>query len=254
MIKKVFKSPTDVDNLSQKHIVLDMGLKTNYKNIVVNKPWGYEYLIFENCHVAIWVLFLKKHSKTSMHCHPGKKTSLVVLEGNAVTSFLEQDIVLSVLDGVVIDKAVFHSTYTDHDGGSFVMEIETPPDKADLVRLKDEYGRENKGYEGGSDLSRDLDKYEHHYFDHDHINERIVLEKVIKESKIMIHVYEDWVNLQNEITNKGSCIISFLDTSIVNNSGEVILGVGEICDGNWLLGHFSNFRPSMNIFTVLTIH
>ena len=32
----------------------------DYSNIVVRKPWGYEYLIFCNDIVAIWILFLKE--------------------------------------------------------------------------------------------------------------------------------------------------------------------------------------------------
>ena len=59
-----------------------------YKNIVVEKPWGKEYLAYENEHVGLWYLFIKKDQSTSMHCHPRKNTGLVCLDGKITTSFL----------------------------------------------------------------------------------------------------------------------------------------------------------------------
>ena len=56
----------------------------DYSKVVVKKPWGYEYLIYQNDSVAVWVLFISKGYQTSMHCHPKKKTTLIVLSGKAV--------------------------------------------------------------------------------------------------------------------------------------------------------------------------
>ena len=53
----------------------------DYSNVVVKKPWGYEYLIYCNDIVAIWILHIQCGAQTSMHCHPNKKASLVVLDG-----------------------------------------------------------------------------------------------------------------------------------------------------------------------------
>ena len=64
---------------------------TDYSRAVVRKPWGYEYLIFSGPTVAVWVLHIKKGAQTSMHCHPGKTTSLVVLDGEAQCSTLEHN-------------------------------------------------------------------------------------------------------------------------------------------------------------------
>jgi hypothetical protein len=46
---------------------------SDYKKVVVKKPWGYEYLIFQSEHSAIWILYIKPNHQTSMHCHPQKK-------------------------------------------------------------------------------------------------------------------------------------------------------------------------------------
>jgi len=53
----------------------------DYSKIVVRKPWGYEYLTYQSKKIAVWILCLKKGQQTSMHAHPKKKTSLIVLDG-----------------------------------------------------------------------------------------------------------------------------------------------------------------------------
>src|SRR3989338_944060 len=93
----------------------------DYSKVVVKKPWGYEYLIFANETIAVWILYLKSGAQTSMHCHPGKKTSLVVLEGQVNCSTITEGLDRSVGEGLLIDKGVFHQTTTVSEGGAFVM-------------------------------------------------------------------------------------------------------------------------------------
>lgn len=119
----------------------------DYKKVVVKKPWGYEYLIFQSRHSAIWILYINPNHQTSMHCHPHKKTSLIVLEGNVECSSLTESISMNLGQGLIIDKGSFHRTKAISKNGCFVMEIETPVNKQDLVRLKDSYRRVGKGYE-----------------------------------------------------------------------------------------------------------
>ena len=149
MVKKIETTPLDRETLAK--------IKVNpadiaddfydYSKVVVKKPWGYEYLIFKNENVAVWILYLKPSAQTSMHCHPHKTTSLVVLEGEAVCSTLNEDIKRGAGDGLMIGKGVFHQTRIPSERGAFVMEIESPVNKRDLVRLKDKYGRVGEGYE-----------------------------------------------------------------------------------------------------------
>lgn len=255
MIKKIPRTEIDLLSMPLRHNVSTQDVAyQDYKNVVVNKPWGYEYLMFENAHVAIWILFLKQSSKTSMHCHPKKKTSLLVLSGKVKTQSLGEHFKLKSLEGILIDKGAFHSTSTEFDSDAFVMEIETPVEKSDLVRLNDEYGRENKGYEGGADLSSDLEKYEYHGFHKDLSEEREIIEKIIKQSNIVLHSKEDWENFYEEIRFKNFCIISFLDVVLKDLNGEIILEAGEICEGDWFLNQRDNLLPSSEKFTVLTVY
>ncbi len=255
MIKKISQTQTDSDELSlRKPSELPPAEKFDYKGIVVNKPWGYEYLLYENDMVAIWVLYLKNGAKTSMHCHPKKKTSLFVLHGAVKTSSLCDSHDLTCRDCVMIDKATFHSTAADSEEGAFIMEIESPPEKTDLVRLKDEYGRENKGYEAGKELTTDTSGYEYHDFHNDRYDERRVIQKLIKDSNVILHNREKWSSFYEELKQKHFCTVSFLDTDILDENGELFLSVGDICEGEWFLKEYEKLKPAVDIFTVLTIH
>jgi mannose-6-phosphate isomerase-like protein (cupin superfamily) len=121
--------------------------KDNYNINVVKKPWGYEYLAYENKNVALWFLHIKHTHSTSLHCHPKKTTGLVLLDGKAEVSFFNNTNVLLPGNKVMIRKGLFHSTKATDEKGAFVFEIETPVDKQDLVRFRDSYGREGKPYE-----------------------------------------------------------------------------------------------------------
>ena len=120
----------------------------DFQKVVVNKPWGYEYLMYENGTVGIWYLFIQHGARTSLHCHPRTKTGLILLSGEAVISFLNGSTPMKALSKLMIREGFFHSTAAISPEGVFAIETETPCDKTNLIRLDDEYGREEKPYEG----------------------------------------------------------------------------------------------------------
>jgi mannose-6-phosphate isomerase-like protein (cupin superfamily) len=161
MIYKVYPSLNDFENLSRLKVESsDFANNFDYRNIVVNKPWGYEYLWFQNEKVAIWFLRVTKGQATSLHCHAKKRTSLIVLDGAVQCTTLDDKYQLKTLEAVVLEPCVFHSSMSIAEEGAFIMEIETPPMKGDLVRMHDAYGRQNSGYEKTNEYSKDFSKYE----------------------------------------------------------------------------------------------
>src|SRR3989344_1571431 len=226
MIKRIYVSELDRHNLSKyKTIEGEARDKFNYRNLIVKKPWGYEYLLFENDYVAVWILHLKKGQATSVHCHPGKKSSLVVLSGKVQSSTLSEWFDLEVLDGLIIENGVFHSSKA-LSNNVFIMEIETPPFKKDLVRLKDMYGREGKGYEGKSMMSRELHKYKHVFFDKKDI--------IKKQKKRLNNVFLDMIYcrsnlLELEVDKKSkNKLYSIVEDKIIEPVHKEIFGVGNI--------------------------
>ena len=120
----------------------------DYSGVIVSKPWGYEYLMYENSAVAVWYLFIDSGRKTSLHSHPRKKTGLILLSGEAELSFLHDSVRLKGLSKMMIRQGLFHSTSAVSPEGASIIEVESPRNKGDLVRMDDEYGREGKPYEG----------------------------------------------------------------------------------------------------------
>ncbi len=147
-IYRIYFSENDSRELASRESPKSLVEDVDFGELVVNKPWGYEYLMYRNPFAQLWSLGIRENGITSMHCHPRKKTALIVVEGQAVFSTLDTSICLQANDSVIIDSGVFHSTRAVGAEGARVLEIETPPLKYDLIRLIDEYGRAGTFYEG----------------------------------------------------------------------------------------------------------
>jgi len=119
----------------------------NSSILAVRKPWGYEYPILETEELGLWALFLAGDESTSLHCHPKKKTGLAVVTGKVKVSFLNDSMTLGPAGRLMIRPGLFHSSTAISKAGAIMLEIETPRDKGDLVRLEDRYGRKGLAYE-----------------------------------------------------------------------------------------------------------
>ncbi len=196
----------------------------DYSNIVVRKPWGYEYLIFCNDIVAIWILFLKEKALTSMHCHPRKKTSLVVLQGEVSCKTFFGEFNLKEGEGLLIEKGVFHQTTSLSNQGVFLMEIETPVNKRDLVRLKDKYGRQGQGYETKEQYSKNTQNYS--YLSLNKNNSSLYKKRFGKCSMTFWSIDTDSsLNDFKEIDRDD--VLSLLKGKIQNQAGETVVQIGD---------------------------
>jgi mannose-6-phosphate isomerase-like protein (cupin superfamily) len=177
-----------LNKLTKEGLVKSHDQPVNYRDRVVLKPWGYEFLAFENEHVAIWFLHIKRDHATSMHCHPQKKTTLAVLSGEAFChTFLTRNS-LAAMDAVEIEKGVFHSTTALSDDGTYLLELETPPNKTDLVRFNDSYGREKHGYEPTSHMvDTNLEQFSHFHF----LEGKEANAFASRQFKVSLHQFDD---------------------------------------------------------------
>ena len=121
---------------------------TDFEQVIVNKPWGYEYLMYGDDAIGVWCLHINSGERTSLHCHPLKKTGLILLSGEAEVSFLNDSVRLSAPDKLMLRAGLFHSTRALSPEGAILIEVETPRHKTNLVRLEDKYGRRQAPYEG----------------------------------------------------------------------------------------------------------
>lgn len=114
---------------------------------MIMKPWGCEYRAYVDDFIDVWQLTINAGHATSMHAHPRKVTYLICLAGQGITHTLSGD--TAVRSGTIlkIGKGVFHSTESLGPDPLILVEVETPRNKYDLVRLKDGYKRAGTGYE-----------------------------------------------------------------------------------------------------------
>lgn len=187
----------------------------SFKDITVNKPWGEEYLLFENEDTAIWILTINPENGTSCHAHPNKTTSLIILEGQAECHTLMDRYNLHALEAIILGKKVFHQTRNSSSESLYVMEIESPVNKHDLIRYKDAYGRQGKAYESknrfqaspGSYLSSGL--------------------KVIGSTDIIIEFAVNMNSFFQKVSPLHNAVITILNRNIWSNDGEKLIEVGN---------------------------
>ena len=201
----------------------------SYDKTIVKKPWGYEYLAYENDKVGLWFLYIAEGQQTSMHCHPNKTTGLILLDGEAKLSFLgdsfnlkpvSETTMLGDVSKTMIRKGLFHSTKAISKRGAFVFEIETPVDKHDLVRLEDKYGREGKPYEDSTfetPKQEDCLWIENKAAEYNFANCNIKVEKI------------NDINILNQKSDDVNIV--FLDGGIVTEDGYMVAQAGDIVSG-----------------------
>ena len=130
----------------------DSSPKINYFYKIFNKPWGREYLVYQNERIGIWILHINDNQRTSVHCHFKKDTILIPIKGTFRIDLYNSYEILNELEKLYIPKNTFHGLGSYKDD-SVIMEIEIytegikHTDKNDLLRLRDNYNRDKHTYE-----------------------------------------------------------------------------------------------------------
>ena len=126
--------------------------RISYFQKVNDKPWGKEYLAYQNDRIGIWILHIDKGKETSLHCHFKKDTLVMPLAGSFKIGLFQGFKILHLFESLYIPREIFHSIHAYSDG-AILMEIEiytdqiSYTDKNDLLRLKDIYNRDKDKYE-----------------------------------------------------------------------------------------------------------
>jgi len=214
----------------------------DYSTVVVRKPWGYEYLMFQNSSVAVWILYIKLGDQTSLHCHPTKKTSLIVLSGKAECSLMNSSEVLSPGQGLLIGKGVFHRTRAVSDDGIYVMEVESPVNKRDLVRCLDDYGRENQGYESEEHFSLNTSNFNYVSLIESGIYYNV--KKRFGNCSIELAVFQTIGSLQELLAQPDWNVLAIQKGEIANSEGEILFEPGDSVSREDIFGITNLVLPS----------
>ena len=218
-----------------------MRKRNKFLNKLVIKPWGSEYLIYGKKKIAAWFLNISHKKATSLHCHPLKKTGFILLGGSvSINIGFYQKKKIKALDKVMIRPGLFHSTKAISKGGAQIIEIETPNKKEDLIRFKDNYGREKKPYESKKNIIT-LPK--------NSLKIKNKKDFVFNNCKFKIKKYKKI--LSKDLSNKKE-IYAVLDGGLGTNSKNLVLSPGDIVRTNTIKKLVTSFKPSPFI-TILTI-
>lgn len=173
MFRFVSASPQELEESMHLH-VKDNTTRLNHFNKVYDKPWGKEYLIYQNDKLGIWILHINKDQGTSTHCHFKKDSIIIPLSGTFRINLYKGYTLLNELDQLYVPRRVFHGLQSYADD-SVVMEIEIYTedikytDKNDLFRLRDQYERSDKTGYGSSVRERSPQPGEIMNFHTDHL-------------------------------------------------------------------------------------
>ena len=196
-----------------------------YDNRVVFKPWGYEYTIYRNSnHLSVTLLKINYKKSTSLHCHPKKKTGFILISGKALIQlglWKASSKHYTTPSKLMIRTGLFHSIKSVSKNGLYALEFETPFNKKDLVRFKDDYGRQSKPYEGKNftkKINSDFIKFTKPKLGKNQLFK-------IKKTNISLEIHKNFKNLINK---KNSTIFAIIDGNVVDKHKRRVLSYGDI--------------------------
>ena len=196
-----------------------------YDSRVVYKPWGYEYTIYRNLnHLSVTLLKINHNKSTSLHCHPNKKTGFILISGRALIQlglWKNTAEYYRAPSKLMIRTGLFHSTKAVSKNGVFALEFESPVDKNDLVRFKDDYGRETRPYEGKKFTKKIQSNFIKFKKPQLNKNQTYKMDKV----EISLEIHKNFKKLVNK---KNSVIFAILDGKIIDKQGKNVLSYGDI--------------------------
>lgn len=254
MVSRITQSPKDEFHLNRLYDsdYAQSSQPKDYRNIVVVKPWGYEYLIFENEEVAIWYLSINFNHSTSMHCHSRKKTSLTILDGTAQCNTFGKRSELTAAESIIFEKGVFHSTKSISDNGIKLLELETPVDKTDLTRLDDSYGRQKSGYEGLSEMqTENLERFDYFFFDEPSGPDGQNV--TIGKSSMTISRYDNNSVFQEVFKPEKAAVYKVCRGKIMSTNGLSLASTGDSIFGSTLLSSEFEINEPVTIISILPV-
>ena len=215
-----------------------------YKKVI--KPWGSEYSIYRNNISSAKLLKIKSKHKTSLHCHPNKKTAFLLVDGevDVKIGFYETKKLKSI-SKLIIRPGLFHSTKNNNKKTASIIEIETPVDKDDLVRFKDNYGRENLPYEKKNKMvNLDIDEV---VFKEPKLNSKKIYK--IMGKKIILAKTTNLKKIQNK---NRKTIFAILGGGICSNSKQLVLSPGDIVNGDTIskLSHVFKIKKYITYMSI----
>ena len=200
-------------------------------------------------HLCVTLLSIDYDKTTSLHCHPKKKSGFILVSGKALFQlglWKKRSEVHSSPSKRMIARGLFHSIKALSKNGLLALEFETPVNKNDLVRFKDDYGRQQKSYEGKKftkNIGSKFIKFK---------KPKLGTKQTYKINKVKISL-EVHKNFKKLIRNTMNTIFGILDGAIVDRHGRHVLSYGDIIRTNDLktLSEVFKIKKYLSVVKVL---
>jgi len=146
----------------------------SYRNLIITKPWGYEFVCSEFKNISLLVLHIKNGEETSFHTHSEKDTPMILAQGKLTIKTVEDEYIVNIGEIIILNRQIFHKLCS-YDDNTVVLEFEMiNPNKNDLIRFQDKYNREKKQYESKQYIITDAylhkDYFEYYEDSPDNVN------------------------------------------------------------------------------------
>ena len=115
----------------------------------------------------------------------------------------------------MLRNGMFHQTHNNSDQPIYVLEIETPDDKFDLIRIQDDYGRENSGFEDSKSWRQELPDFKIEP------NKKRVFNNFTFEVTLLKDVLSRQLDLNDKILIIDSC-------GLIQTNNQKLCEVGEV--------------------------
>ena len=191
--------------------------------------------------IAITLLKINPKKETSLHCHSEKKTGFIILNSIAnvqVGLYKKNTFNYRPISRLILRPGLFHKLINPSAKKDlYLLEVETPYKKKDVIRFEDKYGRKSKPYE----LKKFLKKVE---------KNKLIFKKPNKNSKKTYYFKElkielKYVNKVDQIkTLKKNSTIAILEGNIKNKNNKKIISYGEIIKTETLKILLNNFKQN----------
>tara|TARA_Y100000389_G_C17437410_1_gene506380 strand:+ start:452 stop:1141 length:690 start_codon:yes stop_codon:yes gene_type:complete len=200
-----------------------------YDRKVVKKPWGHEYVVYRKGNdLSVTLLRINYKKKTSLHCHPNKKSGFILISGKAefqLGLWKKKSEIHNSPSKRMIARGLFHQIKSVSKDGLLALEFETPVDKKDLVRFQDNYGRENKPYEGKK-FTTNIDSA---FLKFKKPKQGLIQNFRTGKTKISVEMHKHFKTLLN---NKQNTIFAIIGGSLVDNNKRKVISYGDIIKTN----------------------
>ncbi len=229
-------------------------INSEFELKLVNKPWGFEFELYDNKAISIWCVSIGQEHKsgylldscsTSFHMHTSKTAKVFVLEGAVQLFKNNSSLILNESSSYVLPPRTPHKLNAYH-GNSILLEVELPSNRSDIIRLTDSYGRSKNLYSWDMVDSKKVESWKSELRNKEtpfdiNITGTNLLPSMHLSNGVTVKYIDTNIKQILELPRQNTFIVT--EGTITNSCGESVSLIGDIFDNQYreIFSHNPNF-------------